>query len=198
METKESVTLAAAPKQEWLKQIDDIVENGYSDKTVDPIPNPRLDHDYEIAYSSEFVISYVSGYIVRSVKRFSECESCVDFITSKNPSEKDKYTQILSYGYLIYPSENLFNLIQHLEKIVLTIVGNGAITIDTMTDIANELGNTKIPVLVGCAEHKKLLTKTIVNNFLVMRGHFLAKSFNRLNSERKTRSRKLRKDSKLI
>ncbi|XP_057324072.1 uncharacterized protein LOC130666811 isoform X1 [Microplitis mediator] len=162
------------------------------------LPDPRLQHDYDVAYSSEYVISYIAGYIARKMNRFSKCFDCVQCMQSNNPSERDKYIKIMSDGYLIYPSENLFVLIEHLERIVLTTVGTKTITIDTMYQIANDLSKSEIPALVGCDEHKKKLTRTIINNFLIMRGHFLAKSYNNRNCEKKMKTKRNRKNAKLL
>ncbi|XP_046588023.1 uncharacterized protein LOC124293046 [Neodiprion lecontei] len=56
----------------------------------------------------------------------------------------------------------------------------------TISDI-NDDTTRNISIFVGCDEHKKELTKKIINNFIIMRGHFLVKCFNKSATERKVK-----------
>lgn len=156
-----------------------------------------VDHDYDIAQSSHYVISYIAGYIARKISRFSKCFDCTKAMHTRTVKAQDKYITYMDKGALIYPSESLFHLISSLEEIVLMVVGTKTVKIDTMFEILDEVLKRKITIFVGCEDHKKNLTKKIINNFLIMRGHFLAKCFNKCATERTVKTKKCRKLSKL-
>ncbi|XP_044576596.1 integrator complex subunit 7 homolog isoform X2 [Cotesia glomerata] len=157
----------------------------------------RYEHDYDIAQTSNYVISYIAGYVARKIGRFSKCFDCTESMQSRVVTARDKFIELMDKGALIYPSEQLFNLIKSLEEVVLMVVGTKTVNVDTMFEILDDVSKRNISIFVGCDEHKKELTKKIINNFLIMRGHFLVKCFNKSATERKVKSKKSRKISKL-
>ncbi|XP_044595407.1 uncharacterized protein LOC123272579 isoform X2 [Cotesia glomerata] len=306
MQTKDSLALASAPKNEWLKKLDAIVENGINEKI--PKPNERLDdgidkdggisdggidfcdfgdgrnfstqhgdegdtinhsnisdgrtnvgnvpsvsrvntsdeedeevhqvqqpcnrkpfeslvddsdssddndnqeklnissfqdsyhdHDYDVVKSSDEIIAYIAGYMVRKTSRYSKCFTCIETLqsTSISTSGRDKFIELMSDGALIYPSENLFLLIQSLEEDVLSVVGTKTIKCNTMHQILVKISLRQSLPTVGCAKHTKQLMVKVINYFIVMRGHFLAKLFNKNLNQRKILTRKHRKTAKL-
>ncbi|CAD6208015.1 GSCOCG00010290001-RA-CDS, partial [Cotesia congregata] len=102
---------------------------------------------------------------------------------SRVVTARDKFIELMDKGALIYPSEKLFNLIKSLEEVVLMVVGTKTVKINTMFEILDDVSKRNISIFVGCDEHKKELTKKIINNFLIMRGHFLVKCFNKSATE---------------
>lgn len=119
-------------------------------------------------------------------------------LTSISTSGRDKFIQLMSDGALIYPSENLFLLIQSLEEDVLSVVGTKTIKCNTMHQILDKISLRQSLPTVGCAEHTKQLMVKVINYFIVMRGHFLAKLFNKNLNQRKILTRKYRKTVKLV
>lgn len=91
---------------------------------------------------------------------------------------------MMSDGGLIYPSENLFLLIKKLED-VLAVVGTKTVKFNTMHQILEKISQRKTLPKLGCLEHTEELIVKIINYFIIMRGHFLVKLFNRSQNQRK-------------
>ena len=51
--------------------------------------------------------------------------------------------------------------------------------------------------MVGCAEHKKEATRKVIDFYIVMRGHFLSRSYNANNDASRQKARARRKNAKL-
>ncbi|XP_074110938.1 uncharacterized protein LOC141535065 isoform X2 [Cotesia typhae] len=159
--------------------------------------DPHYHHDYDVVSTSDEVVAYIAGYMARKVQRFSRCYDCIETLRSDNPSKRDKMIELMSNGELTFPSDDLFKLIKKLEKIVLTVVGTKTVKVNTMHQILNRISRIKYLPILGCDIHKKILMSNIINNFVVMRGNFLANLVNRTLNERNMMTKKRRKDSKL-
>ncbi|XP_074115540.1 uncharacterized protein LOC141538115 [Cotesia typhae] len=154
-------------------------------------------HDYDVVSTSDGIVAYIAGYVARKFQRMTFCCECIETLRSANSSERDRVIELMSNGGLIFPSENLFRLIKKLEQIVLTAVGTKTVKINTMHQVLEKIAKVKCLAILGCDEHKKELTAKILNNFVIMRGNFLANLINRTLNERKMMAKKHRKISKL-
>lgn len=217
MQTRESIAIAGYSKEQWLKRIDNIIENGCIENLHDDdcpstviandhdydssqsISNDHMTtHDYDVVSTSDEVQAYIAGYVARKVVRFTRCEDCINSVKTSEPTNRDTVIDIMShYGGLLYPSDQLFDLTKKLECIVLDIVGKLTVKINTLHQILDRVGNIDILPYVGCEEHYKELTKKVLNFYIITRGHFLGKSFNQNNNARKIKSKSNRKISKL-
>ncbi|XP_074113597.1 uncharacterized protein LOC141536771 [Cotesia typhae] len=159
--------------------------------------DPHLHHDYDVPHTSTYVIAYIAGYVTRKMQRFSRCFDCLSSLESDEFS--DRNTVIDAMGDSCKrPSENLYKLIERLENIVLQVVGTKTVKMNTMSQILDKIAEEKLLPYVGCEEHRLSLMKKLLNYFITIRGHFLANSINRNYTNRKSKSKKLRKISKLI
>ncbi|XP_074096520.1 uncharacterized protein LOC141525790 [Cotesia typhae] len=162
--------------------------------------DPHHDHDYDVVKSSDEIVAYIAGYMVRKTSRYTKCFTCIETLQSANKaaSGRDKFIELMSDGGLIFPSENLFLLIKSLEEDVLTIVGTKTIKCNTMHQILDRISLRKSLPTLGCPDHSKQLIMKIINYFIAMRGNFLAKLFNKNLNQRKLLTRKYRKTAKLM
>lgn len=155
-----------------------------------------LDHDYDITQTSNYVIAYIAGFMARKVSRFTKCSDCTKMLTSTNPTDRDRMIEEMSDGNLIFPSETLFMLIRQLENHVLTVVGTKNFTSNTMFPILQKISTINDLPVLGCDEHRKQFMIKIINNFIVMRGHFLTDFFNRNINNRQIMTKRMRKYAK--
>jgi len=94
-----------------------------------------------------------------------------------------------SKGFLICPSDSLFVLILTLEKIILETLISEELNVNTIFSIISNLWSDTAPLsFVGCEEHKKALTKSIVRFFITMRMHFIVKRSNYNETEKKRKN----------
>lgn len=179
-------------------KLDNILENSLSFSNNELNDNNDIDHTYHIMKTSPSVLAYLCGYIARKAKRFSKCQGCLDLV--KGPplenEEKNILINVLTHGFLTYPSKKLESLIATLESAVLYVLSTNPINQDTLSQILFKLENTFIP-FIGCSEHKDKFTSAIVRFYLVSRMHFICKRKNIIDEEKKEKTRKLRKQAKL-
>ncbi|XP_015181758.1 PREDICTED: uncharacterized protein LOC107069190 [Polistes dominula] len=76
-------------------------------------------------------------------------------------------------------------------------VGTKTIKINTVNQILEKISKAKFLPMLGCDKHVKELMAKILNNFIIMRGNFLVNLINRTLNDRKLKTKKLRKYSKL-
>ncbi|XP_044594965.1 putative mediator of RNA polymerase II transcription subunit 24 isoform X1 [Cotesia glomerata] len=158
--------------------------------------NVQLDHDYDITHTSDHVVSYIAGFMARKVSRFTKCLDCKEMLTASLPTERDKLIEKMSDGNLIYPSEALFLLIRQLEIQVLIVVGTKNFRSNTMFQILEKISQLENLPILGCEKHRKEFMIKIINNFIVMRGHFLTDFFNRNVNNRQIMTKRMRKFAK--
>ncbi|XP_074107752.1 uncharacterized protein LOC141533003 [Cotesia typhae] len=158
--------------------------------------NVQLDHDYDITHTSDHVVSYIAGFMARKVSRFTKCSDCKEMLTASLPTERDKLIEKMSDGNLIYASEALFLLIIQLEIQVLIVVGTKNFTSNTMFQILEKILHLEDLPILRCEKHRKEFMIKIINNFIVMRGHFLTDFVNRNVNNRQIMTKRMRKFAK--
>lgn len=179
-------------------KLDYILENSLSFPSSEVNNDNPNDHIYNVMKTSPFILSYICGYIARKAYRFSKCKICLQLVngTALESNADNLLINMLTRGYLTYPSKELKRLIGALESVVLHVLSHNAINQDTLNQILCELENTSLPC-IGCDEHKAEYTSAIIRFYLVSRMHFVCKRKNIIDEAKKEKTRKLRKLSKL-
>ncbi|XP_043267642.1 uncharacterized protein [Venturia canescens] len=217
MQTKDSLADSRKPRTEWLQKLDRMLEEGHAEDP--PTETHKQDHDYELSFSmstwkdsvhdhtydvtrtSSEVQAYLAGFVARTMSKRIKCEDCLRTLKANNsePAEsRDAMIELMDqYGGLLRPTEELFRLTEIMESTVLDVVGKFGVKIDTLHIILDRLSELKGLPMVGCEEHRLEITRRVVDFYLVMRGQFLAKSFNANNNEARTKTKRLRKHAKL-
>lgn len=159
-----------------------------------------MEHDYDVAKTSPYVIAYIAGYVARKAQKFSKCANCLNSLKVANSNDKNhEFIKLMSEGHLIYPSGSLENFIKKLEDCVLYVVGATGLGLryDTCHKIIDTIIRKKDEVpKVGCAQHFNILTKKILLFYVLMRCCFLANSYNSIYCEKKEKSKNLKKLAK--
>jgi len=100
-------------------------------------------------------------------------------------------------GYLTFPSNEMVNLLKHLEKIIVRTCINNELEENLLFLIVDEIEKAEEVPLVGCESHKSDVTKLVIRFYIIMRMHFLCKRWNEKTAEQKKKQRKLRKAAHL-
>lgn len=77
MQTKDSLSIAQKPRNEWLAKLDDLVDGNCEGDPNNNFQNPLLDHDYKIVRTSQEVEAYIAGYVVRKMRSSMKCQHCL-------------------------------------------------------------------------------------------------------------------------
>lgn len=161
-----------------------IDEQGYIDEQVD-----------------EFALVYVAGYTARKSTKFSNgcecCDSALKLDDPANASDEHLLIKLKSRGYLTFPSNEVVALLRHLEKYIVQTAKNNELEENILFKVVDRLEEAYGLNFVGCEAHKMSLTKAIVKFYIIMRMHFLCKSWNRTLAESKKKQRALRKEAHL-
>lgn len=196
-------------RTEWEAQLDAILEKGRNCSVLSDAAQILQDHDYFKCTTSEYVVAYISGFVVRKSQRFIKfkqgnetitCQKCLSTLQFEKNSEHPEFFKLIdlkSKGYLFYPSVKLFEFISVLERATLEVVDDTTINSNTLFDITRALEKlTPLPV-VGCENHQNHLTHNILRFYLTTRMFFIAKQSNKNDSIAKQKTQANRKLAKL-
>lgn len=215
MQTKESLNKMEAPRKEWLHRIAEAINNESVGDISDLATNEDInslaldDHPYDVAKTSEEVVAYMAGYVIRKIINSGKrcvnkkpCQQCIHSLQCHDENEKKAnhyrlISLITKFDGLLYPSNKLYLLLSLLEKVVLEVVGKHGMTFDMFNVVMTNIEQIEGLPLVGCYQHQSELTKKIIDLFLVMRGHFLASAYNTKNNENSKQTKMYRKRAKL-
>lgn len=197
-------------KQKWDEQIDKILDQGRNCSALYDAATILEDHDYFKCSTSDYVLAYVSGFVVRKCKRFLKhkigkdavfCQDCFEALIFDEESgvepELFKLINIKTKGYLIKPSMALFNLITILERATLDVIQKNEINSETLFEITTAIEKLGRLPMIGCEKHKLDLTHRIIRFYLTTRMFFITKQVNKNENIEKERTREKRKLSKL-
>lgn len=196
-------------REQWDAQIDTILDKGVHAETLSDAVKLMEEHDYFQCSTSDYVLAYVAGFVVRKATRFAKystggkplvCNDCLMSLErSKNDEESNLYKLIhmRTKGYLKEPSMQLFNLISLLEQATLKVLNTGSINVDTIFHITQALDELAPIPFVGCDVHKISFTHRIISFFLTTRMFFIVKQENKNDCIEKEKTREKRKLSKL-
>lgn len=193
-------------KIEWLRQLDNLIENGFIESEDNDVFNysqtegmeTLIDHDYDVNVTSPYVLNYIAGYIVRKASRFTKCLECRSTLETKENREFNRFIDLMNNGDLYYPSVKLEKLLTELECKILEVIGKLGIHINSLSLVLQEIKTIKKLHFIGCAEHTKYLTKKIAQYYIITRGHFIAKKYNTRIEERRKKTQMHRKMAKIV
>ncbi|XP_067215656.1 uncharacterized protein [Linepithema humile] len=198
-------------EEQWISQIDTILDRGRNNEILAYAPSILNDHDLHICTTSDYILTYIAGYVARKGNRFSKniinnknviCEECLKtLILQPNDviPERHKLIQIKTKGYLKNPSIALFNLLSILEKGIIEATKCGEINVNTLFEIMELIDEEKNSLaLIGCEKHKYEFTKNIIRFYLITRMFFLVKQANKNDNAEREKTKEKRKSSKLV
>lgn len=192
----DDLSQTADGRKEWEKIMDSVIESGNC-KDLIATNGTAIATDHGTTVILHTLMAYMAGYVVRKASKWTKCRNCVESVQSTDKrDESHALISMLSHGYLIYPSADLIQLLEIMEEHVLATVNSTGINCDTVFHISYALQESSLP-LVGCPEHTESFTILIMKFFIRVRAEFLAKRFNKIHSDKKLKTRKCRKDSKL-
>lgn len=195
-------------KEQWEAQIDTILDSGCRSDVLIEASDFLKEHDYVESETSSYACAYIAGYVARkATKRFvkfvenkkpficMECKSILVLPKNDDTPETHKLIEIRSNGFLLHPSVKLQKLIELLEIAVMTVVGDSNVESDLLfkvTEVVEQLS----PLLIGCDNHSKQLTRRIITFYITTRMYFISKQWNKNNNQR-SKTKEERKLSKL-
>ena len=192
--TAESMALRRINRTEWEKEIDDFVDGNFNEEHRQA---EELDHTMDTKNTDDRVISYVSGYVVRKMLRFNKCNNCRSTLQmAKAVGGRHSLTSMRSFGYLVYSSDAVFNLVKQLENIFVETISKKQVSRRIMFYVAYELKRIRKVSNVGCSDHSKSLTKEFIKSFYLMRGKMMCQKHNEIISEQRKITKHKRKLSK--
>ncbi|KAK3918552.1 Transposable element P transposase [Frankliniella fusca] len=171
-------------KKNLRKKLDDIVNVGENLEQISVVADVLHDHSYIDESIDEFAMVYVAGYVARKSAKFTKsfnCEVCEKSLKLQNAdqaTDEHLLIKLKSRGYLTYPSDAVVCLIRHLEKHVLKISKSNELEENILFLVAEDLESSPGLNYVGCDVHKVDLTESIIKFLLIIRMHFLCKSWN--------------------
>lgn len=173
-------------EEQWISQIDTILDKGTHTEILAYAPSIINDHDSHICTTSDYILTYIAGYVARKGNRFFKnistkrnviCEKCLETLVLQPNDiipERHKLIQIKSEGYLKTPSVALFNLLSSLEKGIIEATKSGEINVNTLVEIMELINKEENAItLIGCEEHNNEFTKNIIRFYLITRIFFL-------------------------
>lgn len=119
--------------------MDDIVQRGNNQpKLIDDVD--KKNHNYNYGHSCECVVEYMAGFIAFKAKVITSCANCIaSTCKERGDTDRDALIDKLSNGYLKYPSDSLYKLIDAVEKAILKTVGTGKLTCYSSLEMANNI-----------------------------------------------------------
>lgn len=182
-------------KKEWMEALDDIIERGENNKENFTV---RHDHDYNVRSVNPYVQAYFSGFLCKKIGIWTSCQDCLSLvIKTVGDLPRDTMINSLNKGYLKYPSDKLFDLLNKLEHAIMQTVGQEQLNFYSFQHIMKNILSESL-MFVGCENHKKELTKTVINYYTVVRAKIICKKYNDVYDEARKKEKSLRKLSKLV
>lgn len=200
-------------RQQFDAHIDKILDKGTNCSALEDAAIILNDHEYFKCTTSDYVLSYMAGFVARKSRRFIkyhtdgnkkklECLQCFNTLRvqdQEHPVEEHKLIHLRDKGHLIRPSKKLFELISVLEKVTLETIKNNNIHSETLFEIMERLENYPHPLpKLGCFNHSSLVTHSIVRFYLITRMFFITKQVNKNENIEKERAREANKRRKLL
>ncbi|KAK0156720.1 hypothetical protein PV327_011683, partial [Microctonus hyperodae] len=98
--------------------------------------DPHYYHVYDVVRSSDEIIAYIAGYMVRKISRYTKCFTCINTLQSTNKAEsgRDKFIELMS-----------------------DVVGTQTIKCNTIHQILDKISLRESLPRLGCIEHRKEL-----------------------------------------
>lgn len=203
------ITDADERKIQWNDQIDCILDKGKNTEVLFSAAKLLEDHNYFEYGTSEYVLSYVAGFVARRSSRFAnfkennkfeKCDKCASsLILPADETVPERHLLICkrTRGCLIHPSVQLFDLISVLECGILRAIQTSNLNADTIFRITSEIENLSPLPFIGCDKHQHFLTQSVMRFYITTRMMFICKQANKNDSLEKEKTKERRKLSKL-
>ncbi|KAG8192301.1 hypothetical protein JTE90_002123 [Oedothorax gibbosus] len=171
--------------------LDDLIDSGKLTEACKILKDSTSNQNLSIQHSDSRLIYYTSGYIVRKFLKITRCEECRVLLSDKQDDtdtviEEAHYTKQFDLGGLMYPSQQLFELVCILENHFTECISTNSLHRDITFEIVEELKGTCFP-FIGCKLHDKELTKKIVKFYILTRMHFYLKNTNQFTEQKRKR-----------
>ena len=192
--------------EQWTGQLDTIVDKGTGCDQLIDAATLLQDHDYFGCTTSDYVLTYISGFVAKKATRFvkfmttNSCEECTQSLLldpKEAIPESHKLIKLKSHGYLKHPSKQLFQLISMLEQGTLKAIVEKDLNAETLFEVTRAIEGLPATPPVGCSQHASMLTHRIITFFLTTRMYFLCKQANKNDSVEREQTQEKRKSSKL-
>lgn len=198
-------------KEQWEGMIDTIIDKGSKTHFLGEASRLLLEHNYSMSETSEYAITYISGYCSRRASRFAkfstdntkrpvicyDCQSSLVLSENAEIPERHKLINLKTRGFLKHPSLDLFDLISILEVATLATIKDKDVNDDSIFQITEALDELCPIPFVGCKEHSPVLTKKVITFYLTMRMFFITKQYNKMHNRSREFTREKRKTAKL-
>ncbi|KAK3920713.1 Transposable element P transposase [Frankliniella fusca] len=183
-------------------KLDEIIIKGQDlDQITDLMEEVEKDHDYigDGEAIDEFALSYVTGFVARHSKRYTDdCEECTKSL-KKEETDKSDVDMLITQktrGFLTYPSDALVDLTRTLERNILKTAVHSELEENILFLVLERLENSQVKT-IGCERHKHQLTKSVMKFYIIMRMHFLARRWNQNAAAEKKKQKAHRKQAHL-
>ena len=204
------ITDADERRDHWNDKIDSILDKGRSTEVLYDAATLLDEHDYFEYGTSDYVLTYVAGFVARRVARFANfknangriaiCEICSAALilrVDEQVPERHKLIYARTKGYLIHPSIQLFELISLLERGTLRAIQTESLNADTIFRVTDEIEALSPLPMIGCEQHRRQMTHSVVCFYLTTRMMFISKQSNKNDSLEKEKTKEQRKLAKL-
>lgn len=198
-------------EEQLIGQIDTILDRGTNTDILAYVPSILNDHDSHICTTSDYILTYIAGYVARKGNRFCKdidnnktviCEECLKTLVlqpNNEIPERHKLIQIKTKGYLMNPSVALFDLLSILEKEVIETTQCGEINVNTLFEIIGSIDkDNNCVTFLGCEKHYYEFTRNIIRFYLITRMFFLVKQANKNDNIEREKTKEKRKSLKLV
>jgi hypothetical protein len=169
---------AAERKESLSSKLDSILD---TEINVDGIPEVLNDHEYTEEDVDKFALGYLSGYVSRRcANKFisKTCDACYQALVTSESTDYTTLIELKTKGYLLHPSLELFQLLNSLEQTILKVAAVTEFCTDYLFKVVEEVEVRGISGHVGCTGvdgHQRILTKQIINFYLISRMHFISR-----------------------
>lgn len=181
--------------KEWLQALDEIIERGENHKETLTV---RHVHDYNVGNVNPNVQAYFSGFLSKKIGTWTSCQDCLSSVTKGvGDLPRDVLINTLNRGYLKYPSDKLYDLLNKLEHAILQTIGQEQLNFYSFQHVMQNI-LAESTTFVGCEEHKEKLTKTVIHYYTVVRMKIICKKHNNMYDDARKKEKSLRKLSKLV
>jgi hypothetical protein len=187
-QTKRSSTVAVA-----AECLDLLAAFASDDMDVDPgdLPEPSS------GTTKDNIIFYVAGFVVRRMKRVTNCDTCIKQLSGEPGNSMDAaLLNVKLRGALHWPSNALFNCLRDIENVLCSYTAD-RFTPLMFSSIMEDALPAMLPIkAVLCATHASMLAAEILIYYVSTRLHWHAKAVTRETTSKKM-TKNNRKKAKL-
>ena len=147
-------------------------------------------------YNSD-IVQYIAGYISRSISNKIDCHKCQSSLVEE--INCDKYNSILinrkNRGGLVYPSKDVINICTYIERLIQCVIISQKLSKYNITKIKIQALDASSDALLYLVyhsyisdepgmNHRLILIKNIIDLFIKIRMHQVAKERNQIKVKR--------------